>query len=56
MISAVFLTAFLLWTAALRIIDVQAIGPLGSSVGLATINQFFRDLIGVHLSLYIITD
>ncbi|MBQ4091971.1 MAG: phosphatase PAP2 family protein [Firmicutes bacterium] len=56
LISAVFLTAFLLWTAALRIIDVQAIGPLGSSVGLATINQFFRDLIGVHLSLYIITD
>ena len=56
LISAVFLTAFLLWTVALRIIDVQAIGPLGSSVGLATINQFFHDIIGVHLSLYIITD
>lgn len=56
LISAVFLVAFLLWTAALRFIDVQAIGPGGSAVGLATINQFIRDLIGVHFNLYIITD
>ena len=36
--------------------DVQAIGPQGSTVGLATINKFVHDLTGVHLSLYTVTD
>jgi undecaprenyl-diphosphatase len=50
------LTAFLLWTAALRIVDVQAIGPRESAVGFATINRYFHNLTGVHMSLYTITD
>ena len=50
------LASFLLWTALLRLVDVRAIGPLGSSVGLATLNQFFHMLTGVHMSLYVITD
>ena len=50
------LVAFLLWTAAIRFVDVQAIGPQGSSVGFATINQFVHNLTGVHMSLYTITD
>lgn len=54
--AASILGAFLLWTAAVRFIDVQAIGPEGSSVGLATINRFFHSLTGVHMSLYTITD
>ena len=48
--------AFLLWTAATRLLDVQAIGPLGSTVGFAALNRFFHDLTGVHMSLYAITD
>ena len=50
------LAAFLLWTAAIQFVDIQAIGPQESSVGFATINRFFHNLTGVHMSLYIITD
>ena len=50
------LTAFVLWTAAVRLIDVQAIGPEGSAVGFSTLNGFIHDLTGVHWSLYVITD
>ena len=51
-----FTVAFSAWTIALRLIDVQAIGPDGSRVGLATLNRFFHELTGVHFSLYILTD
>ena len=50
------LATFLLWTAAIQFVDVQAIGPQESSVGFATINQFVHNLTGVHMSLYTITD
>ena len=50
------LIAFVMWTVAIRFIDVQAIGPQESTVGFATINQLFHNLTGVHMSLYIITD
>ena len=50
------LSAFLLWTAAIRFVDVQAIGPHESSVGFATINRFVHNLTGVHMSLYTLTD
>ena len=38
------------------LVDVQAVGPEGSSVGFATLNSFVHDLTGVNFSLYIITD
>lgn len=50
------LATFLLWTVAIRFLDVQAIGPRKSTVGFATINQFVHNLTGVHMSLYTITD
>ena len=50
------LAAFVLWTLAIRLVDVQAIGPRGSSVGFATLNGFFHNLTGVHMQLYTITD
>ena len=50
------LTAFLLWTLAVRFVDVQAIGPMGSTVGFATINRFIHNLTGVNMHLYNITD
>ena len=55
-IAGCMLVAFVLWTIAIQFIDVQAIGPRESTVGLATINQFIHNLTGVHMSLYIITD
>ena len=55
-IAICILVAFLLWTAAVHFVDVQAIGPEESSVGFATINRFFHNLTGVHMSLYTLTD
>lgn len=55
-IAVCLLTAFLLWTTAVQWVDTQPIGPLGSSVGFAAVNRFVHDLIGVHLSLYTVTD
>lgn len=53
---AALITAFAVWTAAVCIIDVQPVGPLGSWVGFAKINLMFHRLTGVHLWLYAITD
>ena len=50
------LAAFGLWTAAVCLLDVQAIGPQGSTVGFASINRAVHDLTGVHLALYVLTD
>lgn len=55
-IAISMLALFALWTAAIRCIDVQAIGPQGSTVGFAAINAFVHSLTGVHMSLYRITD
>ena len=54
--SLCLLTAFVLWTAAIVLVDVRAIGPQGSSVGFAGINNFVHNLTGVHFDLYNITD
>lgn len=54
--SLCLLAAFALWTVVVRFVDVQAIGPQGSCVGLAGINGFFHGLTGVHFNLYNITD
>lgn len=50
------LFGFVLWTIAIKMIDVQAIGPRGSTVGFATLNRLVHNLTGVHMQLYIITD
>lgn len=55
-ISAVFLLLFILWTVAVSVIGVKQIGPLGSSVGFATMNGFVHDFTGVNFTLYNITD
>lgn len=51
-----FMVAFGLWTAALRLVDVQDVGPWGAAVGLASVNLFVHNLTGVHMPLYVITD
>lgn len=50
------LVAFALWTEMLRFVDVRAIGPRESAVGLASVNAWVHDLFGVHMTLYGITD
>lgn len=48
--------AFVLWTVLVLYVDVKPIGPQGSEVGFATLNEFFHNLTSVHMSLYFITD
>lgn len=55
-IAGMLLTAFVLWTLAVQYIDVQAIGPNGSSVGFAGLNGWVHDLTGVHMGLYVLAD
>lgn len=50
------IVAFLLWTILVRFVDVQAIGPEGSTVGLSTLNGFVHSLTGVNWFLYELTD
>ena len=55
-LSISLLISFVFWTIAVSFVDVQPIGPNGSSVGFSTINEFFHNLTGVNFDLYIITD
>ena len=51
-----FLMTFLLWTALIRCVDMQAVGPNGTKVGFAAFNLWFHKLTGVHMTIYTITD
>lgn len=55
-IAAVLLLAFAVWTAMVKFVDVQPIGPDHTKVGFATVNSLFHSFTGVHMQLYIITD
>lgn len=52
----IFLLVFVVWTIVVCFVDVKAIGPLDTTVGFATINQFVHNLTGVNFTLYNITD
>ena len=50
------LAAFAGWTILVALADLAPIGPNGSVVGLATLNGAMRDLVGVRMELYVLTD
>lgn len=50
------LVGFSVWTFLIQMVDVQPIGPNGSSVGFAALNGWFHQLTGVHWMLYTLTD
>ena len=47
---------FVIFTILVKFVDVQEIGPNGSSVGFATMNGAFHNLIDSNLVLYNVTD
>lgn len=61
-ISLGLLVIFAIYTLLIKVVDVQPIGPndpdtgLASSVGFASLNGWFRDLVGSRMFLYEITD
>ena len=50
------LLSFTLWTLLILIIDVRPVGVNDTSLGFATLNIWLHKLLGVHMSLYMITD
>lgn len=54
--AGIMLAQFAIWTLLVRTVDVQTVGPMGMSVGLAAINMWFHRLTGVQMGLYILTD
>ena len=52
----VLLSAFVLWTMLIQLVDVQNGGQNGTSVGFATFNVWFHRMTGVHMLIYTITD
>ena len=54
--AVAFLSAFIAWTVSLRFIDVRAIGPNETKVGLSALNHLVHNHIGVNMTLYNITD
>ncbi len=52
----ILLAAFLFFTLLVKIVDVKPIGPQGSRVGFAALNQAMRDLIGDSGAWYTVTE
>lgn len=48
--------AFAIWTALIQMVDVKPVGQNGTDVGFATINCWFHQLTGVHMTIYTVTD
>ena len=55
-LSLSLLVIFVLFTWSLTVVDLQPIGPQGSSVAWATVNQAVHGFFGVNMLLYHITD
>lgn len=55
-LTASLLILFILYTISLMYIDVKSIGPMGSTVGFAAINESVQYLLGANMLLYNITD
>ena len=51
-----FFLMFIIFTTIIKFVDVKNIGPHNTSVGLATINNFFVNKIGFHNKIYKITE
>ena len=52
----IFLILFSVWTWLIQVVDVKSVGQTGTVVGFATLNGWFHNVTGVHMSLYHITD
>ena len=54
--GVIFITLFITWTFAVKLIDVKTVGVNGTSVGFATFNSWFHNLTEANMTLYNITD
>lgn len=50
------IAAFVIWTVLLTFVDVKTVAVTGTSVGFSSLNFWARDLIGVNMTMYNLTD
>lgn len=55
-LGIMLLAAFVIWTGAIQMVDVQPLGVNGTNIGFSTFNIWFHQLTGVHMGIYVITD
>ena len=55
-LSIVFTIISVIYTVVVKVVDVAAIGPEQSEVGLSTINSWFKGIVNSNLDLYKITE
>jgi len=55
-IGIMLLALFFIWTVLIQRVDVKPLGQNGTTIGVATLNVWFHKLLGVHMTLYTITD
>jgi len=55
-LGVLLLALFVLWTLAVKTVDVKQAGETATLVGFATLNSRFHGLTGVHMALYDLTD
>ena len=53
--ALVLLAVSLIFTVLVKLVDVQAVGPQGTSVGFAGLNKAFSNLVGTNMFLYKVT-
>lgn len=56
LMGAVLFVCFVIYTVLIKVVDVQAIGPEGSSVGLASLNAVFARFFPFNATWYSITE
>lgn len=50
------LVIFTIWTGLVQCVDVKPIGANTTDIGFSTLNNYFHQMTGVHMTLYTITD
>ena len=56
LLGSCLLLAFGVFTLVVKTVDVKAIGPQNSKVGLASVNGWFREQVGHHPAIYELTE
>ena len=54
--SGILFLLFIIFTVVVKIVDVHSIGPAGSLVGLATINNSFKDVLPLNETIYKVSE